>query len=43
MYTTDHERIASSAAMKHRFLEVSLPRYLILSALAGVMWDSALR
>jgi nitrite transporter NirC len=36
MYTTDHERIASSAAMKHRFLEVSLPRYLILSALAGV-------
>ena len=36
MYTTDHERIASLAAKKHRFLEVSLSRYLILAALAGV-------
>ena len=36
MHTTDHERIASVAAKKNRFLEASLPRYLVLSALAGV-------
>ena len=36
MHTADHERIASLAAKKHRFLEASLPRYLVLSALAGV-------
>ena len=36
MYTADHERIASLAATKSRFLEISLPRYLVLSALAGV-------
>ena len=36
MYTTDHERIASLAAKKNRLVEISLPRYLVLSALAGV-------
>ncbi len=36
MYTTDLSRIASLVATKYRFLEVSLSRYLILSALAGV-------
>lgn len=36
MYTTDHERISSLAVKKHRFLELSLSRYLVLSALAGV-------
>jgi nitrite transporter NirC len=36
MHTTDHERIAAVAAKKNLFLEASLPRYLVLSALAGV-------
>ena len=36
MHTTDNERLAAVAANKHRFLEASLPRYLVLSALAGV-------
>jgi nitrite transporter NirC len=36
MYATDHERVALSAEKKYRFLELSLPRYLVLSALAGV-------
>ena len=36
MYTADHERVALSAEKKYRFLELSLPRYLVLSALAGV-------
>jgi len=36
MYTEVHERIASSAEKKYRYLEFSLPRYLVLSALAGV-------
>ena len=36
MHTSDNERIALVAAKKHKFLEDSLPRYVILSALAGV-------
>jgi len=35
MYTADHERMASSAVKKHRVLEVSLLRYLVLSGMAG--------
>ena len=36
MYTTDHERIAAVAPKMHQFLETSIPRYLVLSAFAGV-------
>lgn len=36
MHTSDHERIALVAATKYTFLADSLPRYLVLSALAGV-------
>lgn len=36
MYRTDHERVALLAESKCRLLELSLPRYLVLSALAGV-------
>lgn len=36
MHTSDNERVALVAAKKYTFLEDSLPRYLVLSALAGV-------
>jgi nitrite transporter NirC len=36
MHTTDHERIAAVAAKKTQLLETSIPRYLVLSAFAGV-------
>lgn len=36
MFTTDHERIASLAETKYRFMARSLPRYLVVAALAGV-------
>jgi len=36
MHSLDNERIALVAAKKYTFLDDSLPRYLVLSALAGV-------
>ena len=36
MHTSDNERIALVAAKKYAFLESSLPRFVVLSALAGV-------
>ena len=36
MHTSDNERIALVAAKKYTFLEDSLPRYLVLSGLAGL-------